>query len=473
MLLKNVASMAALNFYKNALQFLMNVVIAALISPMEYGLVAFTTPFVALVSLLTDLGFSSAIVRQPNLTAKQAGAAWTATLLAGVLFAAGLALAAIPISAATEMNGLRGVMTAMSVAVLLSVAATIPRALLERRLQYSRIALIEAVSVFVSAVTSIAAAWLGAGVWALVSYSILTQLLRAVSFGWLVRRDLVPNRNWRALGSMLSLGIWVLATNILNFIARNSDNVLIGAALGAASVGLYGLAYQFMLIPLMAVAWPASGVLLATLSQPGNASAQKGVMVSGLIAITAMFSFPVMMFLTFGLKFPVEAFMSAKWHGVEDIVRVLAPVGALQSLASYNGAILLARGEARLQFLVGVVNSLTILMTFILCLPFGLMVLVKVYAGVSVLLSLGFLGLICWKANLAVGKLVQAIVPATLATAAGLTLVYATTGFEITTRTEWLLSTGFYALGVLALYALMLRPICRYLAVLNRTGHAA
>ena len=80
--------------------------------------------------------------------------------------------------------------------------------------------------------------------------------MRLAAFGWTMRGVLRPNARFGQLAGLLSFGGWVLANNILNFLARNSDNLLIGAWLGAAAVGVYGLAYQFMLAPLMAITWP-------------------------------------------------------------------------------------------------------------------------------------------------------------------------------------------------------------------------
>ncbi|MCC2976606.1 oligosaccharide flippase family protein [Sphingomonas sp. PL-96] len=467
MLGKNMLSMSALSLYRNAVQFGMNVAIAAFVSPGEYGLVVFTTPFVVLIAMLTDLGMTSAITRAPTLSRGEAGAAMAAMTLGGAICALLLALGAYPLQEAIGMAGLAPVMIGMALVVVLSVAAATPRALLERQLHYGRIAAVEAGAIAVAAVIGLIAAWHGAGVWALVLYNLVNHGLRAVVFGWSSRRGLAINFRFERLTALLSFGGWVLATNLLNFLARNSDNLLIGAWLGAAAVGAYGLSYQFMLAPLMAITWPTSAILVSTLRNQDPHGAHAQTMVQSVLTATALLSVPAMIYLTFGLRFPVDTLLSGRWHQVPSIVAWLAPVGALQSIASYNGALLMVAGRARAQFALTVVNTLVLVVTFVLALPFGLLALVKAYALVGALLNVAFLTMIIRLTGLSLQRLALAVMPATAAAAAGLAAVSFTTGFSPATWPAWLVCTGVYGTLVLGTYGLLHVHVRSALAVLT------
>ena len=326
MLARNLASMSALSLYRNGVQFALNIVMARFILPAEYGLLVFTAPFLAFLGLMTDLGLSVAIVRSKALSERQIAAAFTLTLVLGVALSLLLGASAWPLQAAVHMRGLGPVVTAMSGVVLLNVASTVPRALLERHLRYGRIAGIEAAAVLISAVCAVIAALMGAGVWALVGYNLLSQLLRAITYGWLARREVRLEFRWEGLKPLMSFGGWVLATNTLTFFSRNSDNLLIGAVLGAAAVGVYGLGYQFMMIPLMAITWPASSVLFAMLSRQVLHTTQVRETVRSVVSATALLSFPAMIYLTFGLAFPMHLMLSPRWGGRggdRDVARAL------------------------------------------------------------------------------------------------------------------------------------------------------
>lgn len=466
MLFGNMLSMSALSLYRNAVQFGMSMALTAFIAPAEYGVVTFTLPFLALIAMLTDLGLSSAITRAPTLTRQEAGAALSLMVSVGTVCALILGLIGQPLSSAIHMPGLGSVMAGMAVVVLLAVAATTPRALLERKLRYGRIATIEAVAVLIGAVLALFAASRGAGAWSLVFYNLLSQFVRAAAFLWLARREFSWNTRWRSLGSLVSFGGWVLATNLLNFLARNSDNLLIGAYLGAAAVGLYGLSYQFMLAPLMAITWPASGILLATLRHEIDHPAHAKGIVEGIIAATATLTFPAMIFISFGLAFPVDALLSGRWHQLPTLILWLAPIGALQSISSYNGAVLLTAGRARAQFMFTAINTVALVATFVLALPFGLLALVRAYFVVATLLSLLLLGLIVRYSPLSWSDLLRAIAPALIATASGVVAAAAVSRLHPASWLEWGEMVGVYGAAVLACYALFARRLRTHLGSL-------
>ncbi|WP_174298607.1 oligosaccharide flippase family protein, partial [Sphingomonas bacterium] len=341
-------------------------------------------------------------------------------------------------------------------------------------LRYARIARIEALAIALSAGAGLAAAWQGAGVWSLVLYNLLAQGMRLVAFWWNVRRELRPNLRVGRLGPLLSFGGWVLASNVLNFVARNSDNLLIGASLGSAAVGVYGLAYQFMLAPLMAITWPTSAILLATLRDEDPHGPRAQAMVTGVLSATALVVVPPMLFLTFGLTFPVHALLSDRWAAVPGIVAWLAPAGALQAISSYSGALLMVAGRARAQFALTVVNMAALVATFVVSLPFGLMALVRAYTGVSTLLSVALLATIVALTGLRLRRLASALAPAVLAGGVGVLAVRFTTGAHPADWTGWAGATAVYAAAVLGCYAASHLHVRRTLAVLMaRTAQAS
>ncbi len=466
MLARNMASMSALSLYRNAVQFALNILMARFILPAEYGLLVFTAPFLAFLGLMTDLGLSSAIVRSKGLSDRQTSAAFTLTLGLGVALALGLGALAWPIQSLVHMRGLGPVMAAMSGVVLLNVASTVPRALLERHLRYGRIAGIEAGAVLISAACAVLAALLGAGVWALVGYNLLSQLLRAIAYGWLARRELRLEFGWTGLKPLLSFGGWVLATNGLTFFSRNSDNLLIGGVLGSAAVGVYGLGYQFMMIPLMAITWPSSSVMFAMLSRQALHASRVRETVRSVVSATAVLSFPAMIYLTFGLSYPVRLVLSPHWGAVPAIVTWLAPLGALQSIASYSGAVLMAMGKPRVQFLLSLANTVVTVAAFVLTVRFGLFPLIRTYVAVGGAMSLVMLAVTVRSSVITWSDLGRAVAPAALATAAGLAAALLIGRLAGSDASRWAMSTAAFGVVVLGGYGIMFRHMRGSLAAL-------
>jgi len=465
MILKNLLSMSGVNVVKSIVQFLMTLLMTYFVTPAQFGLVAFSLPFVAFIALLTDLGLSSAMVQRSTLTREETGAAVTLMLAIGVGCAAILAALAGPLAGAVRMEGLSTVLAALSISVVLSIAALGPRAVLERQLRYQTVAAVEAGASVTAAATGVVAAVLGWGIWALISYYVLVQVLRATAFAVITRHQIRLNLRWRGVSSILTFGGWVLASNILNFAARNIGNLLIGASLGSAAVGLYGIAFQVMIMPLTILSWPASGVLLATLSRMTDRR-QQGNIVGAMMGATAIITFPAMFYLTFGLRYPVTMVLSEHWIAAVPVISVLAPVGAVQSLAAYVGAVLLANGEARLQFNTSAANSVAMIATFVFALPFGLVGMSQAYLVTATVISAALVWMICWKLRLPYLSLAKGLLPGFSATALGLAAVWLTTRFEAASFEQWSRATSVYAIVVLVTYALFYRIVKADLMVL-------
>ena len=145
------------------------------------------------------------MVQRNTLTPDEAGAAVTLMLVIGVACAVLLAGLAGPLAGAVRMDGLSAVLAALSVSVVLSIAALGPRAVLERELRYQTIALVEAGAAFVAAAVCVVAAVAGQGIWALIAYYVLVQVIRAAVFATLARHQIRLNFGWRRVSSILDL----------------------------------------------------------------------------------------------------------------------------------------------------------------------------------------------------------------------------------------------------------------------------
>lgn len=462
MLAKNIMSISAVNIFKAIVQLLLNMVVIRFVSPSDFGVVAFALPFIAFIALLTDLGISSAIVRQKDLAPRDAGAAMSLILFIAVVFALGLSGSSGYIQQWTGMADLRAVISGLAVSLTLSIAAVVPRALLERELAFPKIALVELISTLIAATASIAALTVGLGVFSIIVYYIVVQLLRSSIFLFLVRRRLDLNFRWRPIRPMIAFGGWVLASNVLSFMARNGDNILIGGYLGAHAVGLYGFAYQIMTMPLVVIAWPASGILMATLSREIAANAdrdRKTQIISAVMSGTALLTIPGMSYLVFAAPFLIDVVFGSRWNEASSLIVVLAPVGALQALSVYVGSVLLASGRARQQFWWSLLNNLIFLAMFLIALPYGIVVFSQAYAVTGTILALAGVGLIAVVAQISIGQIARTVGPPVAASALGLAIAYATATAFTPPYLAWLSGTVAYVLILAASFAFLRKSI--------------
>lgn len=415
MLFRSMALMTGLNMAKAAVSLLVSVLVGRHIAPGDYGLVTFAIPLMALVTLLTDLGLSSALVRHPELTPRTQARALSFLAWLGLLAGGVLAALAAPMEAWVQLPGLSPVLLAFGLVTALAIWATGPRALLEREMAYGQVSLTEGVALLLAIVAFLVLIALQAGLAAVLAFHIVLQAVRAVGFNLQAWRRYAAPGPLKELRPLLAIGGWVLATNLLSFLGRNLDRLVIAPVLGAAALGLYGMAYQFMTIPLVLISWPASGVLLSALAKLDGDPAQRRRIVAAVITLTALFSGPFVAAMLFVVDEPIHWFFGERWQGLIDLVRWMAPVGAIQSIAALAGAVLVQAGKVRENFLLGVLNASALGVTFVLGVGHGLTYLVMAYSVVAVLVSAVMIQRMCADLGMGAGELLRATAPGLLA----------------------------------------------------------
>lgn len=452
MILRSMVLMTALNVAKAAASLFISILIGGVVPPEQFGLVAFAIPLMALLTLLTDLGLSSAIVRHPSLDRRQAGSAIGLMGLAGLIGGGVMSLASAPIEAATSLHGLGPVLLGFALVTAGSIWATAPRALLERTLAYPKVVAVEAVALAAALGTFGLGIKVSAGIMALVAFHVVLQAIRSIAFTWLARPLFTLGLNAGSISELAKVGGWVFVTNLLSYAARNIDRFLIGAVLGAASLGLYGLAYQFMTIPLVLISWPVSGVLLSTLSRMSKAAAEKPLVVCAVVTATASITLPMMTFLLFGVRYPIEVFYASRWTGLADIVMLLAPVGAVQAIAVYSSAVLVEKGKVQLNFYLGLLNGLVLSAVFLGTVWWGLTTLVVGYSAAAIAVSLTMIYFMCREAGITAAAFARCFVPGSMAAVAGTLAVALVTGLRPESNQRWLLCVAVYLIAVLAVF---------------------
>jgi PST family polysaccharide transporter len=322
------------------------VVLARLLTPSDYGLLTMVLAIVGVGEVFRDFGLSTAAIQAKTLSrAQRTNLFWINTFIGLALSAAVLA-ASHPIALLFDEPRLEPIAAVLSSTFLLNGIATQYKADLTRQLRFSRLAVIEVVAVSTGLVTGIAFALLDYSYWALVAQQVATPaamlLLVVTATRWLpgwVDRD-VPMR------SFLQFGANLLAVQLLTYISRNTDSVIIGARFGPAQLGIYDRAFQLLVLPLNQINAPASRVALPVLSRLQGDTQRFGMFLlrgqSVLVHLmTALFA------LAAAQAAPgIRLILGEQWSGSVIVFQVLALGGVMQALSYATYWVFLSHGLA-------------------------------------------------------------------------------------------------------------------------------
>ena len=320
------------------------VVLARLLTPHDYGLIAMVVAVIGVGEVLRDFGLSSAAIQAPELSVEQRDNLFWINTGIGAALALTVFLCAGPLALAYHQPELVPISRALAVTFLFNGVATQYRADLTRRLKFTRLAIADVAAPAVALTAAITAGLLGWGYWALVAQQLtmagVLLLLLVGGARWLpgLPKRGVPLRDFLRFGGNL------VGAQLVGYLSNNVDSVVIGVRFGAAPLGVYTRAYQLLMTPLNQLRSPLTAVALPVLSRITADVRRfgdfvcKGQLVLGYTLVTGLG-------LVASAPEPITAiFLGPQWLAAAPILRLFAMAGIFQILAFVGYWVYIARG---------------------------------------------------------------------------------------------------------------------------------
>lgn len=368
---RNSVLVVAAQLLRGSLEIVSLLVLARLLTPVDFGLVGMATAITGMVGLVSHLGLTQATVQRPVLTHALVSTLFWVGLGLALLLAVLLVAAAPLIAGLYDQPQLELITPVLALVVLLGGALIQPRALLIRALRFRTLATIDIAASSVGIVCAVGLAWLGAGWWALLGLRLVEVGLRLGlvwgAAGWIPgwpRRD-------PGLREMLGFGGHMLGFSLVNHAARNADDVLIGWAWGPAALGLYSRAYQLLKAPLWLACWPVASVAVASLSHLSAQPKAFAELYQSLVVRLCWLTLPLVAILIVWADVVLLWLLGPQWIDAAPIFRLLGIAAFGQTIYSSLGWVFVSLGRGA-HLLRWSLLMLPIALTgFLLGLPFG------------------------------------------------------------------------------------------------------
>lgn len=347
-------------------------VLARILNPSDFGLVALATSVIAIVQVFVNSGFSKALIQKRVLTDDDSTTAfWTSLALSIVLYAA-LILTAPLISQLFSQPQLRPILIVLGAVLPLSALSRTPAALLARDFQFASLSVRTVIATLVGAVVALPLALAGAGVWALVGQA-LTEALVAVVVLW-------SSTAWRpklrysvdSLRSLWRTGLSLLGIELLDTIQSNMDKLVIGVMFSTSDLGVYALAQRVGLILQEVMTSVMTKVSLTTFSRAQEDIPRVARIFRQMTYATATISFPAFA-ISAALATQIIPFMFGPgWEAAIPLVWILAGGWAFAAIAMYDRSALVGTGYAGAAFWLAFVQNLISILLVFLFAPLGI-----------------------------------------------------------------------------------------------------
>lgn len=354
-------------------------ILARLLTPEAFGLVALSNVLINFMQIFLNQGFAQVLIQKQDLESREINTVFWTQLLTGFFLTTITFTSAILISKIFQQPFLIPILQVLSLVFVINAFIQTQVALLRRYFKFKIMAIRSLVGIIIAGIVGVGMALLEAGVWSLVGQQ-LTYELTGVIVLWTAS-------NWRpklefslaTLRSVLHFSINVLGYKLVEFFNQRTDNLLIGYFLGEAALGYYGISHRILEVMSQLLIGTLNQVALPTFSRLQDNSQKLIEAFYRVTQFTSLIAFPV--FFAFMILSPelVISLFGQKWTDAIPILQIIPLVGILRAITVFQRSAFVALGQPVLQFKLGLLNATLNIIACLIAVQWGIVAVARAY----------------------------------------------------------------------------------------------
>jgi O-antigen/teichoic acid export membrane protein len=232
------------NMGTQLINFIIQIVLARILMPEDYGVIALTGVFIVIANVFVETGFSSALIQKEDVNDIEYSSVFFAGIFISLTLYLTLFIAAPFISAFYSQPILTWVLRVQSISIILSALYSVQNAILVRNLQFKKSFKYRVLGISLQGITGISLALLGYGVWSLITANLINALVMTISLWFAVEWKPRFIFSFVKLKSLLSFSIRILLSSLTNSVFNNIKSLVIGKSFSSMALGYYNRGYQ-------------------------------------------------------------------------------------------------------------------------------------------------------------------------------------------------------------------------------------
>lgn len=331
------------------LQIVISAILARLVEPSDFGVVAVATIIIQFFSTLYEAGLGTAIIQNKEFQNKDYDSIFTLSTLLGIFFFLIFFFSSDFIARYYENESLSDICKWLSLTVIIGAMNVAPNSILLKDKKFKLLSIRSLVAQIFAGVVSIYMAFSGYGVYALVASVIIANVL-IFGFNYALY-PLKLNFRFDCIKEVLSYSLFQFLSNLIAYLSRNMDKLIIGKLLGMSPLGYYEKSYKLMMMPLQNITFVITPVLhpiFSNFQNDLNSIVQKYMK---LLKTLAYIGFPLTVFLYFCAAELILVFFGSQWYDSILAFKILSLTAGIQVLNSTCGSIFQSIGSTKELFI--------------------------------------------------------------------------------------------------------------------------
>lgn len=333
-------------------------ILARLISPDEFGVVAVITVIISFFSIFSDMGIAPAIIQNKLLQQEDITRIFSFTIWSGGILTLLFFFCSWPISFFYEQPNMIIITQLLSINLFFASANIVPNALLYKAKSFKFIAWRSLTIQITGGAIAIIAALYGAGLYALIINPILSSILLFIISYRKYPQHLKITWGIISMKKIFKFSAYQFMFNIINYFSRNLDKLLIGKFFGMTSLGYYEKSYRLMMLPLQNITHVITPVMHPVFSEYQHDLEHLATTYEKIIRLLAFIGLPLSIFLWFSAKEITLIVFGDQWLPSVPAFQILSISVGIQIIMSTSGSIFQASNDTRSLFICGLFSSI-------------------------------------------------------------------------------------------------------------------
>lgn len=334
------------------------IILARLIKPDEYGIVAIVTVFITLADTFAINGLGNALIQKKNADHLDFSSVFFFNLIFSVMLYVILYFAAEPIASFYDNGLLIPALRVMSLRIPIAAVNSVQQAYISRRMEFRRFFFATLAGTFISAVVGIIMAYMGFGVWALIAQYMTNTIIDTLVLWFAVKWRPRLEYSWKRMQKLYSYGWKVLATSLLINIYGNIQDLIIGKKFSASDLAYSNKGRQFPSLIASNINTSISKVLFPAVAEVQDDRGRVLLLTRRAISVGTYILSPVLIGLAAVAEAFVDVILTEKWLPCVPYLRVMCLVFWLQPIQTASIQAMKALGESGLYLRLEIVKKL-------------------------------------------------------------------------------------------------------------------
>lgn len=382
------------NVANQGIHFIITIIIARILTPEDYGLIAMLAIFFSLAQAFIDSGLSGALIQKKECTEKDYNSVFIFALVVSSLLYAILFLCAPLIAKLYNNDLLIDLSRVYLLCLVINAIGIVPMTIMHKDLQFKQFAYITTFIHIFSGVVAIIAAYCGMAYWALVFQILITSVLSTIAY--FVRTKWKPTFSFSldSFKSMISYGFPVMLTSIVHAIYNNLYSLVIGAKYNSKELGLYNRAFSFATLVPSTFSNFTMRAMFPVLSRVQDNRDELREKVLEMIHLSMYVVVPVNVYLMFNSNDVILIMLGEKWLELVPYLAILCVSCMSYIFTNIHMTTFKIIGKTKNLFISETVRKVLGLIVIVITVPHGVLIMVYgllIYSIIDIFVSALFL----------------------------------------------------------------------------------